>query len=503
MRLCAIVRILRGWFRHLQCPVASATVAVPPRGVAHRTPLTKLRLVAFTAAFLVVAMVALTLLLIAVMSVPRMAEKTLGWRPLYRIEALVARINMLSRLVQSHTTLVCTVGAGVVVQRKTYPPDGVCHYTVFTHVAYDQRADDFRALGAASTSQGATSWRNFLREASGCRRTRLLPSHGDWEAFVSDLEPSRARRLNASLVRHRLHGLALFHVRLRPSQLPVVARALRLLAEHNPGMFIALGVSFEGVNDANALRAFPPGVLDRAVTPLSLLVLETHVPPLDHRGRCRATLPSITDVDEYEGHMRLSLSGAVRILGQHPDLRHVAGTPGLAGCFSMFLGALVFNTSGHEAKLGAACTSWSTDKVSEIDLDGGAIRTYSTNETLREYDGDTDSKEAPVKSRTCHGVSSSQVCEHPSVRLDERAVAAYGQDGQRFFSFESVRLLVPKLTPLLNGTLQSDRTPCLALYNIELDCRVCTQCISERYPQMVGVVHDLLARHLRSFNRDT
>ncbi|KAL1436156.1 hypothetical protein MTO96_010896 [Rhipicephalus appendiculatus] len=349
--------------------------------------LATLRLVAFTAVFLVVVTVALASLLLAS-----------------------------DERATNHTTLVCTVGTtGVVVRRKAYPPDGVCHYTVFTHVEYDQRTDDFKAFGAASTSQAATSWRNFLGEASGCRRTRLLPSYGDWEAFVGELEPSRARRLNASLVRHHLHGLALFHVRMRPSHLPVITGALRLLAEQNPGMFIALGVSFEGVNDANAFSAFPPGVLDRVVTPLSLLVLETHVPPPDRAGRCRATLPSITDDVEFEGHLRLSLSGAVRILGQHPELRHVAGTPALAGCFSVFLGAFVFNTSGQEAKLGAACTSWSADEVSEV-------------------------------------------CEHPSVRLDERAAAAYGQDGRRFFSFESVRVVVPKLT----GALERDASerPC-------------------------------------------
>ncbi|XP_037280585.2 uncharacterized protein LOC119173905 [Rhipicephalus microplus] len=459
MRLCAIVRILRGCLRNTLWLVDFAAVTATLLRAARRVPLTTLKFIAFTAVFFVVVTVALASLLLAVMSAPRIAEKNLSWRPLYKIQALTARINMLTGFLQNHTTLVCTVGTGVIVRRKAYPPDGVCHYTVFTHVAYDQRADDFKALGAASTSQVATSWRTFLREASGCRRTRLLPSYGDWEEFVGALEPSRARRLNASLVRHRLHGLALLHVRVRPSQLAVVAGALRLLAEQNPGMFIALGISFEGVNDANALRAFPPGVLDRAVTPLSLLVLETHVPPPDHRGRCRASLPSIRDVDEFEGNVRLSLSGAVRILGQHPELRHVVGTPALAGCFSVFLGALVFNTSGQEAKLGAVCTSWSADKISEV-------------------------------------------CEHPSVRLDERAVAAYGQDGRRFFSFESVRLVVPKLTELLNGTLQRDRAPCLALYNMELNCGVCSQCISERYPNIIGVVHDLLSRHLRSFDDD-
>ncbi|XP_065297323.1 uncharacterized protein [Dermacentor albipictus] len=409
-------------------------------------------LIAFTAAFLVVAVVALISLLLAVMWAPRVAERALqGWRPLYRLDAFAARITARR---QRHITLVCTVGAGVVAPREAYPPDGVCHYTVFTHVSYDQRHGAFRALGASSTSQAAASWRIFLREASGSTVTRLLPSHGDWEAFVRSLAPDLARRINASLVRHRLHGLALFHVRVRPAQLSVVAAAMQLLAKHNPGMFLALGVSFEGVNDANALSTFPPGLLDDAVAPLSLLVLETHVPPRDSGGRCRAVLSSVPDsyVGDSEPQVpsRLSLRGAIRILDQHPDLRRVAGTPGLAGCFSLFLGALVFNTSSPETKLGAVCSSWSADQVSKV-------------------------------------------CEHPSVRLDEHTQVAYGRDGKRFFSFESVHAIVPKLTPLLNATLLSDRTPCLALYNIELDDGVCLRCPSERYPNIVVEVNKLLS----------
>ncbi|XP_049528314.1 uncharacterized protein LOC119462039 [Dermacentor silvarum] len=309
------VRTFRAALRNLLRAAASAAVTITRQQREDHPPcLLTLWLIAFTAAFVVVAAVALTSLLLAVMCAPRIAERALqGWRPLYRLEAVAARM---AAQTQSHTTLVCTVGAGVVAPREAYPPDGVCHYTVFTHVAYDQRhGGSFRALGASSTSQAAASWRIFKRQASGSTLTRLLPSHGDWETFVRAVVPDLARRINASLVRHRLHGLALFQVRVRPAQLSVVAAAMQLLAEYNPGMFLALGVSFEGVNDANALSTFPPGLLDKAVAPLSLLVLETHVPPLDSGGRCRATFSSIAD--PYVGDSESQVPSRLSLRGRH------------------------------------------------------------------------------------------------------------------------------------------------------------------------------------------
>ncbi|KAK8788074.1 hypothetical protein V5799_022147 [Amblyomma americanum] len=95
-------------------------------------------------------------------------------------------------------------------------------------------------------------------------------------------------------------------------------------------------------------------------------------------------------------------------------------------------------------------------------------------------------------------MSLSQVRKHPSIRVDEQACVAYGQDGDRFFSFEVIKGVANKVAPLLNATLLRDRTPCMALYNLELEDGSRSWSRSpERYVKMVDEVHALLRKRLR------
>ncbi|KAK8788075.1 hypothetical protein V5799_022148 [Amblyomma americanum] len=344
--------------RRLILQPASATISVARAEGHYRLLSSRLLLAALSCALLVCTAVALTSLLLFVMYTPRIVDSALHSPALRTFLELG---NTFVGRPRSHATLVCTVGAGLAL-RRAYPFDGVCDYIVFTHAVYNDRgAGSLRARGGQSWS-----WKFFLRQASAMTVTRLLPSF-DWEVLVGALEPDLARRLNASLARERMHGLALFEVGIRPEQLPRVAAAMRLMAECNPGMFLALGVSFQGLHDGNALQLFPPGVLDKAVTPLSMLVLETHVPP-QVDGQCRTALTSIPEPrsqDPEDQQQQLSLKGADRILALHPELKHVVGS-GLIGCFSLFIGALVFNTSGQDGQLGAVCTSWFMEKLEKV-----------------------------------------------------------------------------------------------------------------------------------------
>ncbi|KAH8021216.1 hypothetical protein HPB51_013317 [Rhipicephalus microplus] len=121
-----------------------------------------------------------------------------------------------------------------------------------------------------------SSWKPFLGSRVAYSVTRLLPSHAWRDDLV--IASRQARSLNLTLKSLRLDGLAFLNVHILVNRVPALAATLATLASVNSGMFLALGASFEGLADATVARLLSSRLLDQLVIPLSLFVLETHMP---------------------------------------------------------------------------------------------------------------------------------------------------------------------------------------------------------------------------------
>ncbi|KAK8785323.1 hypothetical protein V5799_008314 [Amblyomma americanum] len=330
-------------------------------------------------------------------------------------------------------TLVCTLGP-YVLQRHAYPIDGICSVIIFTHVRYDSKADSL--VPVASDSMAKKSWRIFQRRALLYNVTSFMPSF-EWKALLSTLRVRRARKINATLVQINMLGLALLGVRLPVDGLPFLTSALVLMEHANPGMFLALGVSFEGMTDVNSASRIPA---DAMVKPLRLFVLETHIPVTGNA--CVAGYA--TPVEPYDAVPRLTLRGAGSLLSHHAFTLVRPGV--LTRCFSMFAGAIVFRAENAASKQllrpGGPCSSW-------------------------------------------HLASLGDFCNSSRVQVDVGVRAAFGDIPGGFVTFESVHEVDRKAIPMMQKFLDADSPICLAVYGLDLDTMPPTNlhkmACSERY----------------------
>ncbi|KAL1430228.1 hypothetical protein MTO96_015292 [Rhipicephalus appendiculatus] len=320
-------------------------------------------------------------------------------------------------------TLICTLGP-YALQRRAYPADSICSVIVFTHVLYDPATSTL--VPAVSDIVTRKSWRIFQRRALFYKATWFMPSF-EWNSLISTLDARRAREINATLLQTNMLGLALLNVRLPVGALRSVVSALFLLQRTNPGMFLALGASFEGMSDANAASLVPTRLLDAMVTPLRLFVLETHLPSTGSTAKdCIAGY--VTPAEPYDSVARLTLRGASALLAHRaftlvrPDV--------LTRCFSVFAGAIVFRAQNTSSRVsmqsGSPCSSWHLDSLGSF-------------------------------------------CNHSGVRMDSVLHAAYSGSPEAFVTFESVFQVDRKAIPVMQRFMDADSPICLAVYALDLD----------------------------------
>ncbi|KAH6928098.1 hypothetical protein HPB50_012001 [Hyalomma asiaticum] len=323
--------------------------------------------------------------------------------------------------------LVCTIGANTSPDFRAYPPDGLCNWIIYTQVAYEDNDTSGTSLTPRDPGSWST-WTYFLRLRAQYSATRLLPSHAWRDDLV--LATRRARSLNVTLKSLRMAGLAFLNVRVSVDRLPALSATLATLASANPGMFLALGASFDGLSDATAARLLPTWLLDQLVIPLSLFVLETHLPSpggVCTAGFSTARQPAYYKGIDEEGHAgSLTFVGARSFLAQ-PAFRYADPTV-MARCVSVLAGAIVFHVLRNEKPApGAACSHWSLANLTSV-------------------------------------------CRLPSVRFDVDALAMYGSDADgAFFSYESAIHMRVKVRDMLQSMLLAGMPTCLAVYALDLD----------------------------------
>ncbi|KAH7937754.1 hypothetical protein HPB49_015595 [Dermacentor silvarum] len=320
-------------------------------------------------------------------------------------------------------TLICTLGPNV-LQRRAYPADGICSVVIFTHVQYDPETGTL--IPTVSNIVTRKSWRIFQRRALFYKVTSFMPSF-EWKTLLPTLNAHRAREINASLSQTNMLGLALLNVRLPVQALQSVVSALFLLQRANPGMFLALGASFEEMIDTNAASLVPTELLDAMVTPLRLFVLETHLPSTKSSGKdCVAGY--VTPTEPYDDVPRLTLRGASAMLSHHAFTLVQDGV--LTRCFSVLAGALVFRAQNASSSLamraGSPCSSW-------------------------------------------HLASLGSFCNRSRVYVDSVFRAAYSQSPEAFVTFESAYHVDGKTTAVMQRFVDADSPICLAVYAIDLD----------------------------------
>ncbi|KAH7957134.1 hypothetical protein HPB52_015652 [Rhipicephalus sanguineus] len=320
-------------------------------------------------------------------------------------------------------TLVCTLGP-YALQRRAYPADSICSVIVFTHVLYDPATSTL--VPAISDSATRKSWRIFQRRALLYKVTWFMPSF-EWNSLITNLDARRAREINATLLQTNMLGLALLNVRLPVGAFRSVVSALFLLHRTNPGMFLALGASFEGMSDANAASLIPARLLDAMVTPLRLFVLETHLPSTGSAAKdCIAGY--VTSAEPYDDVARLTFRGASALLAHRAFTLVKPGV--LTRCFSVLAGALVFRAQNASSRVsmraGSSCSSW-------------------------------------------HLASVGSFCNHSRVYVDNVLHAAYSGSPEAFVTFESAFRVDRKAIPVMQRFMDADSPICLALYALDLD----------------------------------
>lgn len=337
--------------------------------------------------------------------------------------------------------IICTLG-GNAVERRMYPPNGLCNWIIYTHVGYDAQNRSLAPTGSGNW----LSWAYFLQLKSYYVTTRLAPSL-DWKNLTG-LQKQQARELNQTLSALRMAGLAMLNVHIGVHEVAVLAQLFATLASANPGMFLALGASFERLNDQTAPSLVPTTLLDRLVTPLSLFILETHLPAPG--VNCRTSFSTALEHGYGEhGSHRLTFRGA-RLFMAQPALRY-ANPAVLARCLSIAVGALVFHLPpGERPQLGARCTHWSLERLETV-------------------------------------------CRLASVRANVHAHAMYGQTQRTFFSYESAVDIWSKVFPTLQSMVWDELPTCLAVYALDLDSFP-GQCLmeQERPNRLIFVVYDVI-----------
>lgn len=343
-------------------------------------------------------------------------------------------------------SVLCTIGTDL-TRGKAYPPDGVCRWIAFTHVRFN--LSNRQLLPSTRDQAAAASWATFVSRAAAYNLTHYVPSIATQSLLEVAADPNGPRALNKTLAALKMFGLAVLNARVTVNETWQLSRSLNTMAAVNPGSFLALGLSLVGLSDRTAARLVPTELLDALVTPLSLFVLETHLPVPG--APCRAGFT--TSREPYYGQRdAFTLRGARDFLTQ-PALKYVDARS-LGRCISILAGALQFNLAQNWSTPpppGAPCRSW---QVTEL----------------------------------------KNACRLPTVGENTEAVAMWGYAGDRFFSFESQSNILKKVKPLLLDLAIDDEVPtCVAVYSVETDALHGQCSVLERYDcSMAYSIYDLL-----------
>ncbi|KAH6927659.1 hypothetical protein HPB50_006364 [Hyalomma asiaticum] len=341
---------------------------------------------------------------------------------------------------RSESFIICTLG-GDATERRFYPPDGLCNWIIYTHVVYNDRN---RNLAPADPSK-LLSWNVFVRLRSQYATTRLMPSL-EWRN-VTGLQTHRALALNRTLSAAHMAGLAFLNARVGVFEVIAIADLFARLVSVNPGMFLALGASFEHLNDQTAYGIVPATLLDRLVTPLSLFILETHLPAPGEK--CRTSFPTAMEPMYGQRGQLLTLRRAHSFMAQ-PVLRY-ANPAVLARCVSISAGALVFHLAkGARPVLGAPCTHWSLDRLETV-------------------------------------------CRLGSVRANVEGRVMYGHTQRTFFTYEGAEHVWSKVFPTIQSMLWDELPTCIAVYALDLDASpgLCYM-EQERPNRLIFTVYDVV-----------
>ncbi|XP_077548509.1 uncharacterized protein LOC144161782 [Haemaphysalis longicornis] len=255
-------------------------------------------------------------------------------------------------------SVLCTIGTDL-TRGKAYPPDGVCRWIAFTHVRFN--LSNRQLLPSTRDQAAAASWATFVSRAAAYNLTHYVPSIATRSLLELAADPNGPRALNKTLAALKMFGLAVLNARVTVNETWQLSRSLNTMAAANPGSFLALGLSLVGLSDRTAARLVPTELLDALVTPLSLFVLETHLPVPG--APCRAGFT--TSREPYYGQRdAFTLRGARDFLTQ-PALKYVDARS-LGRCISILAGALQFNLAQNWSTPpppGAPCRSWQVTEL--------------------------------------------------------------------------------------------------------------------------------------------
>ncbi|KAL1414306.1 hypothetical protein MTO96_030541 [Rhipicephalus appendiculatus] len=317
-------------------------------------------------------------------------------------------------------TMLCTVGSQLPQQVPVYPADG-------SHSA----------------------WLYFRRHVGMYNRTRLLPSL-EWARFRKTpgegLNASQARSLNRTLVNAGMTGLSMLNVLADVRDLRSLSRVLATLAAANQGMFLALGLRLLGLLDRTATRIVPADVLDALLTPLSLFVLETHLPVAEQT--C-VTAP-LTPLIPYGSQPRPTLTfRGVKAFFSQPAVRLIH--PNATGrCVSFLAGAVHFDVTGVHAA--------STDNSSNNIVPTRPRESSQPRHVHR-------------PGEPCHSwslVPVQFVCDQKLVTHITDAVAWYASSEGNFVAYDTWETFLHKAQHVLMDHLESEIPTCLALYSVDM-----------------------------------
>lgn len=342
--------------------------------------------------------------------------------------------------------LFCTVGSRLPREALVYPADGLCSWIAYIHAGYNPGSE---TLEPTPEPGSIHSWFEFRSKVGVYNRTRLLPSL-EWANFRKtpgeSFNASRARSLNRTLVNIGMAGLSMLNVRAGVRDLRPLIRSLATLAGANPGMFLALGVRLLGLVDSTATRLVPAEVLDALLTPLSLFVLETHLPILEKKCVTAPLMPLFP----YASQTRPTLTfRGVKAFFSQPVMRliHPNAT---TRCVSLLAGAVRFRL------------------VADAPADGNASTAAAPTKPRRS----SWSRHVHLPGEPCYSwsvVPAQLICRQSHVAHIADAPAWYASSESSFFAFDTWDTFVRKTRHVLTEHLESEMPTCLALYSVDLE----------------------------------
>ncbi|XP_054923757.1 uncharacterized protein [Dermacentor andersoni] len=304
-------------------------------------------------------------------------------------------------------------------------------------------------------------------------KTRWLPSL-EWSHFRKTLgeniTASQARSLNRTLVNMNMAGLSMLNVRAGVRDLRPLSRSLATLAGANPGMFLALGLRLLGLVDSTATRLVPAELLDALLTPLSLFVLETHLPVPERKCVTAPLMPLFP----YASQKRHTLTfRGVKAFFSQPVIRLIHPNATVR-CVSLLAGAVRFRLVADARYVGNASSTVAPTKPGRSSWP----------------------RHVHVPGEPCYSwsvVPAQFACLQSHVAHIADAPAWYASSESSFFAFDTQETFVRKAQHVLTEHLESEMPTCLALYSVDLEApRVACPDILGRYQALALHALDVL-----------